>query len=136
MILKLTNSNPSELLHLHCLAQVGKPGFSGLIRKLAMVLFAASHFLLRPPGAVAQDVNVVCYSNSDGTTSCERLNDGKWFVCVPSVGRTSTCQSDDGDAITCVRLGDGVSRCSSAADSRGRVRTGFGRDSDFSVFGE
>lgn len=86
--------------------------------------------LLAGAGA-AEELNVTCYGNRDGTLSCQRLQDGKWFVCVASVGRTSTCRSDDGEPITCIRTGDGVSECRSNA----RARTGFEELPSLSVFG-
>lgn len=63
--------------------------------------------------AAANEVSVECYTNRDGTISCQRLSDGKWFTCARSVGGTSTCSSRDGEPITCTRTGGGVSSCTS-----------------------
>ncbi len=57
--------------------------------------------------------NVKCIRNGDGTVSCQRLSDNKWFHCTISTGSTSTCKSVDGEPITCVRTGNGISSCSS-----------------------
>lgn len=97
--------------------------------KLAMVSLSLG--LLQAGAGAADEINITCYGNRDGTLSCQRLRDGKWFVCVASVGRTSTCRSDDGEPITCIRTGDGVSECRTTA----RPRTGFEELPGLSVFG-
>lgn len=102
-------------------------------RRLAAAMAALlAPALLAAGAATAQDVSVTCFSNRDGTVSCQRLSDNKWFTCQASVGNTSTCRSNDGEPITCIRLGGGVSQCRTGDL---RARTGFDARPGFSVFG-
>ena len=84
--------------------------------------------------AKADVVNVECFSNGDGTTSCQRLSDGEWFDCARSVAGTSSCRSREVvpglDApITCTNNGAGIFTCTNSAGS-----TGKGQGSGTSVF--
>ena len=68
----------------------------------------------------ASTIDVDCISNSDGTVSCKRLNDGEWFDCARSVGGTRTCKSRNVvqgvDApITCIDNGANVFSCTNSA---------------------
>lgn len=70
------------------------------------------------PASRANEVNVECYGNGDGTVSCQRLSDGEWFDCARSVGGVSTCRSREvvpgrDDPITCTNNGAGVFSCTS-----------------------
>ena len=70
--------------------------------------------------AYAGTINVDCYSNSDGTVSCKRLNDGEWFDCARSIGGARTCKSREVvrgvDApITCIDNGANVFSCTNNA---------------------
>ena len=87
----------------------------------SMYALMALMALLYPSGAHANVVNVNCVSNGDGTTSCLRLRDHKWFDCLRSTGGTSVCKSREvvqgrDEPITCIRDGGGIFSCTSAAD--------------------
>ncbi len=80
----------------------------------------ASLTALMPSAALANVVNVECFGNGDGTTSCMRLRDGEWFDCARSVGGVSTCKSREvvpgrDDPITCSSVGGGIFTCTSKA---------------------
>jgi hypothetical protein len=80
---------------------------------LAWLLFAAA----LPAGA--QSVSVTCINNRDGSLSCQRLSDAKWFTCVASVGRTATCRASDGEPILCVLTGGSVAECRASPPGAG-----------------
>lgn len=89
---------------------------------LSNLVFATA--LLTAGTARGNEVNVECYSNGDGTVSCQRLSDGEWFDCARSIGGVSTCQSREvvpgRDApITCTNNGAGVFSCTSTAQNQG-----------------
>lgn len=89
-----------------------------IINRLAACSFAAI-VLLPTPGS-ANVVNVECFSNGDGTVSCQRLRDGEWFDCTSSTGGVSTCLSREvvpgrDDPITCTNDGGGTFTCTSAS---------------------
>lgn len=76
--------------------------------------------ILTSPSAYANVVNVECYGNGDGTTSCQRLSDGEWFDCIRSVGAVSTCNSREvvpgrDEPITCTNNGAGIYSCTNTA---------------------
>ena len=88
-----------------------------LILGIGLMALSASIVGLDPVRASAIDVD--CISNSDGTVSCKRLNDGEWFDCARSVGGTRTCKSRNvvqgADApITCIDNGANVFSCSNS----------------------
>jgi len=74
--------------------------------------------LALPLPAPAQSVSVTCINNRDGSLSCQRLSDGKWFTCVASVGRTATCRASDGEPILCALTGGGMAECRAGAGAR------------------
>ena len=82
-----------------------------------MVPCYISIFILLIIGKVnANQVNVDCYSNSDGTKSCQRISDGEMFVCTPSIGGVSTCRSLElvrglDTPLTCTKGSSGVHTC-------------------------
>ena len=89
---------------------------------LSILVFATGVLATAP--ASADEVNVECYSNGDGTVSCQRLSDGEWFDCTRSIGGVSTCRSREvvpgRDApITCTNNGAGVFSCTSTARNQG-----------------
>ena len=66
--------------------------------------------------ANANQVNINCYSNGDGTNSCQRVGDGEMLVCTPSIGGVSTCRSLElvrrlDAPITCTKGSSGVHTC-------------------------
>ena len=88
------------------------------LTRLALITAALS--ALAPSPVLADVVNVECFSNGDGTASCQRLRDGEWFDCARSIGGVSTCQSREvvpgRDApITCISDGGGIFSCTSTA---------------------
>jgi hypothetical protein len=91
-----------------------------LIAWKRFILSVAALAALAPSAALANVVNVECFSNGDGTTSCQRLRDGEWFDCARSIGGVSTCVSRDvvpgrDDPITCTMDGGGIFTCTSAS---------------------
>ena len=78
--------------------------------------YRAVFILLIIGRANANQVNVNCYSNGDGTNSCQRVGDGEMFVCTPSIGSVSTCRSLElarglDTPITCTKGSSGVHTC-------------------------
>ena len=85
---------------------------------IGLMLLSAS--IVGPDRVRAGAIDVDCISNSDGTVSCKRLNDGEWFDCARSIGGTRTCKSRNVvqgvDApITCIDNGANVFSCSNSA---------------------
>jgi len=88
-----------------------------------LVVLATGITALIPTPGMASVVNVDCYSNGDGTVSCQRLRDGEWFDCARSMGGVSTCKSREvvpgrDEPITCTSDGGGIFTCTSAARQR------------------
>ena len=86
-------------------------------------------FILLMIGKVnANQVNVDCFSNGDGTISCQRISDGEIFVCTPSIGGVSTCRSlelvrGSDTQITCTKGSSGVHTC--VGGSKNQPNTSF-----------
>ena len=87
---------------------------------LSIGLMALSASIVGLDRVRASAIDVDCISNSDGTVSCKRLNDGEWFDCARSIGGASTCKSREVvqgvDApITCIDNGANVFSCTNSA---------------------
>lgn len=61
--------------------------------------------------ARAQDFQVFCTNNADGTVSCSGWQGGETLTCVVSSGGTSSCTTPSGRGFVCVREPGGVSSC-------------------------
>lgn len=72
----------------------------------------------------AQQFQVFCVSNNDGTVSCQGWRGGEALTCVSSPGGVSSCSTPSGRRFTCVIESGGVTTCSDPrADGSGRPGT-------------
>ena len=84
-----------------------------LSKSLAMVAVLMSLGSMR---ARPDTINVDCFNNGDGTSSCQRLSDGEWFDCARSVAGVSSCRSREvvpgiDGPMTCTNNGEGIFTC-------------------------
>lgn len=63
------------------------------------------------PSAQAEEFQVFCTNNADGTVSCSGWPGGELLTCVVSSGGTSSCTTPSGRGFVCVRQLSGVSSC-------------------------
>ncbi|MCS5690758.1 hypothetical protein NZK33_02015 [Cyanobium sp. FGCU-6] len=72
----------------------------------------------------AQQFQVFCVSNNDGTVSCQGWRGGETLTCISSRGGVSSCSTPSGRRFTCVIEPGGVTTCSDPrADGSGRPDT-------------
>lgn len=76
----------------------------------------------------AQQFQVFCVSNNDGTVSCQGWRGGETLTCVGSRGGVSSCTTPSGRRFTCVIEPGGVTTCS---DSRANGSGSSGTDCTF-----
>lgn len=76
----------------------------------------------------AQQFQVFCVSNGDGTTTCEGWRGGETLTCVGSRGAVTTCTTPSGRSFTCVLEPGGVTTC---ADNPGNRVDDNGTDCTF-----
>lgn len=72
---------------------------------------AAMLLVLWPVSVYAQNFEVYCTNNSDGTTTCTGWEGGETLTCVNSLGGTSSCSSGSGRSFVCSRDSGGVASC-------------------------
>jgi hypothetical protein len=76
---------------------------------------AATALLLAIPlQARAQNFQVYCTNNSDGTTTCTGWQGGETLTCVNNAGGTSSCSSSSGRNFVCILDSGGVASCNKA----------------------
>lgn len=66
----------------------------------------------------AQQFQVFCVSNGDGTTTCEGWRGGETLTCVGSRGAVTTCTTPSGRSFTCVLEPSGVTTCADNPSNR------------------
>lgn len=77
-----------------------------LIQAIALLAPAA---VLLPVSA--QNFEVYCTNNRDGTTSCTGWEGGETLTCVNSPGGTSSCSTATGRGFVCIQDSGGVASC-------------------------
>lgn len=66
----------------------------------------------------AQQFQVFCVANNDGTTTCEGWRGGETLTCVGSRGAVTTCSTPSGRTFTCVLEPGGVTTCADNPTNR------------------
>lgn len=61
----------------------------------------------------AQNFEVYCTNNADGTTTCTGWEGGETLTCVNNPGGTSSCSTSSGRSFVCILDGGGVASCRS-----------------------
>jgi hypothetical protein len=76
---------------------------------VAASALAAPGLLQQPVSA--QNFEVYCTNNSDGTTTCTGWEGGETLTCVNNAGGTSSCSTSSGRGFDCVLDSGGVASC-------------------------
>lgn len=84
---------------------------SRLVKGLLLSLLPLGLSLAGLPEALAQEFQVFCTKNGDGTVSCTGWQGGETLTCVLNPGGTSSCSTPSGRSFICVAEPGGVSTC-------------------------
>lgn len=84
--------------------------FGPSLRSLALACAMGLTGVVSSP-AIAQNFEVYCTNNGDGTTSCSGWEGGETLTCVNNPGGTSSCSTSSGRAFVCILDSGGVASC-------------------------